>query len=221
MIKQLIDSHFSKHYNLGRVVTIDETHTSDDRFDLMDDGGVSVVEFGCGFASFDNDAKQDIAILNYEVYIDKFAGTQFHNGRRKCDCILESETGLTVILEEITSSRSGLENLRKAIYDKMEFPGGKFEKAEQQLLVSLQTLCEIPEIAQHFASQLKRVCLCSYKLFTSKDMELIGNPVVAFSRGQAEAERQAGENGVKISSPQIEALGFEYRRISHSFVYCI
>ena len=114
-----------------------------------------------------------------------------------------------------------MENLQKAITGKKSFPGGKFEKVESQLLESLQTLCGVPEIAAHFAKQAKRVCLCSYKLYASDEQSLIGNPVSVFSRGQAEANRQAGENGVKISSPMIEALGFEFRRISHSFSYSI
>lgn len=221
MIKQLIDLHLARHYKLGRVVSIDENRTSDSRFDLQMDGGVVIVPFGNGFASFSNESEMDVAVLDYEGYIEKYSGTQFHNGRLKCDCILESEEATTVILEEITSSGNGIENLQKPIIGKREYAGGKFEKAEQQLFVSLQTLYKVPEIAAHFASQSKRVCLCSYKLYTSGEMTLIGNPVEAFSRGMAEAERQSGENGVKISSPQIEAMGFEYRRISHSFAYSI
>ena len=221
MIKRLIDSHFARFYNLGRVVTIDESHTTEHRFDLSGENNAMVVTFGEGCASFCNDTQSDIAILDYEGYIDKYAGTIFHTGRMKCDCILESEIGATVILDEITSSNSGLDNLQKAITGKKSYPGGKFEKAESQLLESLRTLSAVPELASHFAKQAKKVCLCSYKLYASAEQSLIGNPVSVFSRGQAEADRQAGENGVKISSPQIEALGFEYRRISHSFSYSI
>ena len=52
-------------------------------------------------------------------------------------------------------------------------------------------------------------------------MSLIGDPVSAFNLGQKEVERQVGENGAKISCPPIEALGFEFRRISHSFTFSI
>ncbi len=221
MIKTLIDTYFAKHYGQGRVVTIDESHTKEKLFDLKSDNGVTIIEAGKGFASFRNEATRDIAVLDYEKYIDKYTGSKFYNGRRKCDCILESENGSTIILDEITSSDSGIENLLKPITDRRAYTGGKFEKAEQQLLVSLQTLSDVPEIKAHFAAQSKRVCLCSYKLYTSDELELIGNPVKVFSRGQALTERQTGENGVKISSPKIEELGFEYRRISHSFVYSI
>ena len=221
MIKQLIDSHFARVYNLRRMVTIDECHTKEHRFDLSGKNDTLVVAFGEGYASFCNDTQSEIAILDYEGYIDKYAGTVFHTGRIKCDYILESEIGATVILDEITSSSSGMDNLQKAIPGKKSYHGGKFEKAESQLLESLRTLSAVPELASHFAKQAKKVCLCSYKLYTSAEQSLIGNPVSVFSRGQAEANRQAGENGVKISSPMIEALGFEFRRISHSFSYCI
>ena len=221
MIKQLVDTHFAGHYKLGRVVTIDENHTTDSRFDLNEHSGTAIVAFSSGSASFENDARQDITVLDYEGYIDKYTGTQFHTGRMKCDCILESETRSTVILDEITTSVSGIENLQKPITGKKEYPGGKFEKVEQQLLVSLKTLYYVPEIAIHLDSQLKRVCLCSYKLYTSSAMAFIGDPITAFTRGMTEAERQSGGNGVKISCPKIEALGFEYRRISHAFAYSI
>ncbi|MBQ8484729.1 MAG: hypothetical protein IJ534_01105 [Bacteroidaceae bacterium] len=222
MIKALINTYFANYYGQGRVVEIDESHTTDSRFDLKEDGGVTtIVEAGSGFASFDNKAQCDIAVLDYEGYIDKYAGTKFHEKRLKCDCILESENSSTVILDELTSSRKGMENLTKPITRKRQYPGGKFEKVEQQLLVSLQTLNDVPEIAAYFASQAKRVCLCSYKLYTFDELEMIGNPVNVFSRGQIEAERQTGENGVIIYSPHIEALGFEYRRISHTYSYAI
>ena len=126
MIKQLIDNHFASHYKLGRVVTIDENHTTDSRFDLNENSGTAIVAFGSGSASFENDAQRDITVLDYEGYIDKYSGTQFHAGRMKCDCILESETGSTVILDEITSSVSGIENLQKPITGKKEYLGGKF-----------------------------------------------------------------------------------------------
>lgn len=221
MIKALIDTYFARHYGQGRVVEIDESHTTDSRFDLKENGGAIIVEAGNGYASFGNEPQRDIAVLDYEGYIDKYAGTKFHEKRLKCDCILESENGQTIILDEITSSGKGMENLTEPIVGKKEYPGGKFEKVEQQLLVSLQTLNDVPEIAAHFASQTKRVCLCSYKLYTFDELELIGNPVSVFSRGQVEAERQAGEDGVIISSPPIESLGFEYRRISHNYTYAI
>lgn len=221
MIKHLIDLHFAGYYKLRRVVTIDEVHTNDSRFDVRGENGTMVIAYGSGFASFSNDAQTDISVLDYEGYIDKYVGTTFHTGRMKCDCILESETGETVILDEITSSSNGVENLQKAIIGNRSFPGGKFEKAERQLIESLQTLNDVPEIAAHFAKQTKRVCLCSYKLYSSEEQSLIGNPVSVFSQGQSEADRQAGENGVKISCPQIEAMGFEFRRISHAYTYCI
>ena len=221
MIKQLIDSYFAGFYHLGRVATIDESQTRESRFDLRGENGALVVAYGDGFASFRNNAQSKIAVLDYEGYIDKYTGTAFHTGRMKCDCILESEKEATVILDEITSSNSGIENLQKAIKGRKPYPGGKFEKAENQLFESLRTLSDVPEIAAHFAKQLKRVCLCSYKLYVADEQSLIGNPVSVFTRGQLEADKQAKGNGVKISCPQIEALGFEFRRISHSYTYYI
>lgn len=221
MIKQLIDSHFARNYHFRRVVTIDESRTKEERFDLKGENGASVVAYGGGFASFKNDSHNEIAVLDYEGYIDKYAGSAFHKGRLKCDYILESEKEATVIFNEITSSNRGIENLQKAITGRKSYPGGKFEKAENQLFYSLQTLSGVPEVAAYFEKQAKKVCLCSYKLYVSEEQSLIGNPVSVFTRGLSEADMQAGENGVKISSPQIEAFGFEFRRISHSYTFNI
>ncbi len=223
MIKALIDFYFAGHYHLGREVTIDESHTSERKFDLDGTIGACILPFGAGQASFSNESQQDISVLDYEGYINKYSGTKFYMGRGKCDCILESESVATVVLNEITSSVSGMGNLTLPIFSKKgkTYSGGKFEKAEYQLLVSLQTLLDVPHIAAHLAKQTKRVCLCSYKLYTSKEQSIIGNPVAVFGLGQSEAERQTGEDGVKISCPDIESLGFEYRRISHCFSFSI
>lgn len=221
MIKGLIDSYFANHYGLGRLVLIEEAQTAEKRFDLMDDDGAKIVDYGNGYASFDNDNENEIAVLDYEGYIDKYTGTKFYNGRGKCDCIIESEVGKTLILDEITSSTSGIENLTKPINGRKKYEGGKFEKVEHQLHDSLQTLIEVPEIASYVNTLSKKICLCSYTLYSSDVMSLIGDPVSAFNLGQKEVERQVGENGAKISCPPIEALGFEFRRISHSFTFSI
>ena len=79
MIKPWIDMQFASPYVLGREVTIDEIHTTENRFDLSENDGASVVAYGSGYASFGNNAQSDIAVLDYEGYIDKYAGTVFHN----------------------------------------------------------------------------------------------------------------------------------------------
>ena len=67
MIKQLIDSHFSSHYHLARIVTIDESHTKDSRFDLQGENRAMILEYGKGFASFYNETQTDIAVRKRET----------------------------------------------------------------------------------------------------------------------------------------------------------
>lgn len=99
-------------------MTIDESHTSERKFDLDGTIGACILPFGAGQASFSNESQQDISVLDYEGYINKYSGTKFYMGRGKCDCILESESVATVVLNEITSSVSGMGNLTLPIFSK-------------------------------------------------------------------------------------------------------
>lgn len=221
MIKHLIDSCFAAYYNLHRrPEVIDDHHTNDASFDLEDNVGNPIVSFGAGIASFSNNMSKNIMVLEYERYIDKYNRTKFHSGRKKCDFVLEEDDGTTVILNELTSSSAGMKNLVKPIVDKKNtYQGGKFEKAEKQLLESLKTLHDIPAIGSYLAGINKKICLCSYKLNMGVNLSAIGNPVKTFSLGQTLAGRLVGEDGILISSPDIEKLGFEYRRISHDYAF--
>ena len=228
MMKNLIDKYFAVHYHLHRVVAIDEETTQEEQFDLRDESPF-LFPFGDGYASFGNANKDKIHVLFYEEYIQKYAGTHFENGRLRCDFIVHGEPSAAIILNEITSSGKGMDDLKKPILKKdkrtgnkiIVYAGGKLEKAETQLLQSLQTLNEVPEIGSFFDAQLRKICLCSYKLYTSVDLTLIGNPVEAFNQGMAMIERETGENGTIVSCPDIENLGFEYRRISHNYSFRI
>ena len=224
MIKELINTYFARHYGLQRASSIDDVSTNEPRFDLLDKTPI-IFPFGSGYASFANASNDDIHILLYEKYIDGFRGTHFETGRKRCDFIIYDTKSSFVALNEITSTNKASEGLKKPITknDKntIIFEGGKFEKAEKQLLESLKTLRDVDEIKIHLDSQSKRICLCSYKLYTDDTLNVIGNPVSAFNRNQTVIERETGENGIIISCPEIESLGFEYRRISHNYSFKI
>lgn len=100
---------------------------------------------------------------------------------------------------------------------------GKFEKIAYQLADSVQTLMDIPQIGEYFNKLQKKICLCSYKLYTQNDKRerIIKTNLNSFNRYSKIEAKQTGENGAILSCPQIEKFGFEYRRISHNYAFSI
>lgn len=202
-MKRLIDMYFRNHYGLKNDVEIECEIVQEEAFELTE---------GEGRAKFQNAAKNPIEILDYESYIGKFK--KFAIGRKRCDKLLSDATSGCVILNEITSSVDGLDNL--SLPDKI-YPGGKFEKVKDQLASSLETLVDVPEIKQHFDQQKVRVCLCSYRLYTGTLP--ISDPRKTFHRPLVVVAKATGENGAKLSCPSVEKWGFEYRRISYDYAF--
>ena len=91
----------------------------------------------------DSSNRTEVQVINYEAYLIGLKGTKFETGRKRCDFILH-ETGGSCdsfyILNEQTSTKKNIENLSKPILDKDKnviYPGGKYEKAEIQLLETM------------------------------------------------------------------------------------
>ena len=114
-----------------------------------------------------------------------------------------------------------MEALSKLICDKVGnviFPKGKFQKAEIQLAVSLQTLLDVPEIKDYADACAKRVCLLSYRIDNGNDPS---GSQKAFNRYKAIESKATGSEGALLHQAVIESLGFEYRRISYEYSYAL
>lgn len=139
-----------------------------------------------------------------------------------CDFLIVSDESATnFILIEITSALGGTFNLRKPILSKKTnevlFPGGKYEKVENQLADSLSTLMAVPSINSKIANYNRKICLMGYKITPyTEEIERIRHP---FQRYLAIEMAETNNNGAIIHHAQIEALGFEYRRISSDAVF--
>ena len=143
----LLKRELPSHYKLHRtIVDVPYEITAEEHFDLTDRGLTSIVDYKTGNISFDHSNRTEVQVINYEAYLIGLKGTKFETGRKRCDFILH-ETGGSCdsfyILNEQTSTKKNIENLSKPILDKDKnviYPGGKYEKAEIQLLETLRTI---------------------------------------------------------------------------------
>ena len=129
------------------------------------------------------------------------------------------------MLVEITSAFGSKENLSKPILRHNEarsvlFKGGKYEKCEEQLWQSLSDLKGVPSIAHKLDSYARKICLMAYEVraYNEKQTEpketIIRRPFDRYLKAESSS---TSDDGAIVPCPKIEALGFEYRRIEHSY----
>ena len=101
----------------------------------------------------------------------------------------------------------------------MVYPGGKYEKVEQQLSETLKTLKAVPSINIFISKYQRKICLMSY-VITPKRTSDSSNAKHTFSARYREVEaRETGESGAELEQPELNTEGFEYRRISHTYSF--
>lgn len=221
----LLRQDFPCHYGLHKrnIIVPNET-THEEHFDLADGGATMLVPYRTGNVSFDHSEQTEIVVVNYEKFLNGLSGTAFEKGRKRCDFILY-ETGGSgdsfFLLNEQTSAAGSTENLSKPIVNKDKnviYPGGKYEKVEVQLSETLKTLKAVAEINTFIDKYRRKICLMSY-VITPKKSEDASDAKQAFSRYRRVEARETGESGAILEQPVINAEGFEYRRISHSYPF--
>lgn len=159
-------------------------------------------------------------VLCYEAFISACKRPRsFQEGRKRCDYLLyhqESNEGV-FLLNEITSAKGKIENLMKSLE---HYEGGKLEKAERQLAESLKTLMEVPSVETFINKYPKRICLVSYRVFSSQLAD-INEFVKPFNRFAQIEQTATKGNGAVLKSAEINQMGFEYRRICYPEVFTL
>lgn len=223
----LLKTDLPTHYGLHRCKTIEvpAESTSEPNFDLTDNADGIIMAFREGNVSFAWANQTETEVINYERYLNNLSGTAFERGKKRCDCIIYEkgkEASHFFILNEQTSTIGTTQLLSKPILDKkknVQYPGGKYEKVETQLLETLQTLIAVPSIAAFIDKYNRKICLMSYVI---NPRIALSNAQKAFTTRYKKVEaRETGENGALLECPVINLLGFEYRRISHNYVFRI
>lgn len=210
-LKAIIDKHFPKYFEIENYEDIPAEETMEKLFDLKDTATNYVVPHKEGQASFGNCQKFSFEVLAYDKMMQRHNNRKCFLGRKTCDFILFDERQKIVVFNEITSSKKGMSNLAEPLPSKTY---SKFEKVEKQLADSVAVLSEIQEVKQLFDACGKKVCLCSYELYSGENKTRM-----AFGRANAIIDRETGERGAELSSNEIEAMGFKYVRISHNYTY--
>lgn len=181
------------------------------------------MEYKTGNVSFELTSETEVQVIDYESYLNEFKGTKFETGRLRCDFILyDTKNNGFFILNEQTSVSGNISNLSKPILDKqgnIRFHGGKYEKAENRLAVTLDTLENVSTIEAFINKFTRKICLMSYVISKPETSE-ISNARQAFSIRYKQIEsRETGENGAKLENRKLTEKGFEYRRISHEYSF--
>lgn len=220
-MKALLEDKFIAHYKLNHsVVNVDCYHTSLETFDLDEmPSPIKVLPVGNGKVTFKNNIHGETEIIPYEKFINQCKKpSSFLIGRKKCDYLLvhKDENGYSLLIE-LTSSLGNESGLAEPILTNKKnailYSGGKYEKCVHQLAGSLTDLLDVPEIKGHLMAKQHRICLMAYRINPHTDPQyLIKHP---FERYLSVESKVTAENGAIIPCPQIESLGFEYRRINH------
>ena len=212
-VKSLFTNDFVAHYGITTAVLADEYYVDKRLFELEDQAGCPIVPYGAGKVRFVN-VPGGLDVFAYERFINS-TDESFQNGLRRCDYLLTSNSSNYVVcLVELTSSENGLEGLAQSHKD---LPGGKIKKIERHLLVSLQTMLSVPAIASNFAIRQHKICIGAYRVFRHRSrkqrIKFPNNRYLQIERQETQA------NGARVSVPAIEALGFEYYRITHGATF--
>ena len=144
-LKTIIDEDFSTCYDINESTRVAiQSETTEERFfDLQDKARDYIVEFGKGYASFDNYRKFSFDVLAYDEMISNYGGVESLHNLSPCDFILFNESHSIIIFNEITSSQDGMYNLTKPLPDKHY---SKFEKVEKQLADTITVLSKIEKV---------------------------------------------------------------------------
>lgn len=224
-MKELLErDYIAEHKISSRDVTAVPEITDSVDFDLKDDFPIEILPLGMGQLSIHNE-KGNLEIIHYENFVNQCKRpASFLRRRSKCDFILTSiDNHEIVLLIEMTSALGSIANLQKAIIREADgatvFPGGKFEKCEFQLYSSLRDLMVVQSISEVLNAYAKRICLMAYKIEPYRDTSIIHTrPYTRYLQIESKA---TSDNGAIVPCPAIEALGFEYRRIEHSFIFSL
>lgn len=185
MIEDLLTKDLIAHYQLPDT-KITPLHLKNSYFELDDiDGqGLTQVSTGTGSAKFSNPKQLEITVIDYERFIDAINDPIFQKDRGRCDLFCTADDYF--VLGEI-KKRQQISTARK--------------KAKKQLLASLKTLNEVPQIATFMSSKREKCCCFFYK--KPSDIAPL-NAVSAFNRVDTYTDGSEGE------APHITALGFKF-----------
>ena len=157
-------------------------------FEIEDNNRVIVIHAttGSGTARYHNPNGFDVVVIDYDGFLTGLPH-DFQQGKERCDTIVYTLNNSYFLLNELK--------------DRNPKPG-VLTKATSQLLSTLREITKVPIINSFVSAFAIKRCLYCNKQILSPSTTI--NAMFAFNRIGVLAQ-----NGLKLSNPHIEALGFE------------
>lgn len=141
---------------------------------------------GSGTAKYSNPNGENVVIIDYDGFLTSLPHA-FQQGKKRCDLIVYTLNDSHFILNEL---KTGNPN------------SGTLTKATVQMFSSLKEIIRVPTIAAFINNFTTKKCCYSNKQPAIPSVTI--SATLAFNRVNSIVT-----NGLKLSHPQIEALGFE------------
>lgn len=189
-MRTLLPTNFVTHYGLTAPTISFVDYTTGTYFEIEDtaskDFVIHTTGTGCGMAKFSNANSETVTIANYDKFIGALSH-KFQQGKKRCDFLLTSNSWF--VLGEL-KDRNQTDDVRV--------------KARNQLISTLETIREVPEILTHINTKTTKRCIYFNKQAALPSSTII-TATIAFSRLSS-----LSDEGFKMSNPTIENLGFEF-----------
>ena len=185
-MENLLRNDFTAHYNLPIAGIANIYQQTDEKYFEINDifGEIQISNVpNSGQAAYNNLLNQFlIGVINYDKFITSLPHL-FQRGRKRCDLIVYTKNNdKYFLLNELKASN---------------------KRSSKQLKESLSDLLRVPSIAAFVNTfTIKRCCFFNKKIHLAPAPI---NAVTAFNKVNT-----ITQNGLQVSHPQIEALGFEY-----------
>lgn len=195
-MEDLLTNDFILHYNLQALaITNWFIKTNEIYFEIEDTNAGEIALHtlaGKGMARFSNFSALEITIINYDKFITSLQDTFFKKNRQRCDILLDSENNRYFILGEIKDRKILNSISRKNVRS----------IAKKQLISTLQTILDVPEIETYVNQKNIKRC-CYFNKQSASPINLTATS--AFNRLPT-----FFRDGFKMKKTDIEAFGFEF-----------
>jgi hypothetical protein len=205
-METLLRNDFTAYYGLPTAIVSNiSINTAALYFEIEDDEHketqIHLIR-GMGMAAYKNVNGYEVTILNYDKFLTSLPHI-FHQRKQRCDLILHTKNKRYFLLNELKDKK----------------PKNKVRtESINQLLASLKLIMTVPAIAAFANAHRFRHCC----FFNKQSMAGTSVTAEAANRTAVNAFNRLSRltpNGLKMSNPEIEALGFEFWEYSGNQIY--
>lgn len=194
-MEQHLRNDFTAHYGLPTYTAPNLCiQTSATYFEIEDTETKEVLIHtgqGLGMARFSNPNQHEVHICNYDKFLSE-QDDSFQLGKKRTDILVTCDNAGFIVLGELKDRLISTKRKQNKVS----------RGAKEQLLGTLKTISEVPEISAYITAKPTKRC-CYFNKQSKGPTTLTAVP--AFNRLS-----NLYQDGFQMSNPDIEALGFEY-----------